>query len=328
MTAARPSIRTDASAAMARGRHCGAMNSALPAARPCHSGAMSWLRSIGAIAIALTAAVAVACGDSGEAPPADKPGPGDQTITFEHGGETRAYTVHAPPGYNGKDMLPLVVVMHFRPGTSAAIARTSGMNAKADKENFLVVYPQGLGDAYNALVCCGSEDDVGFIEEVVDRMTDLWKADPKRVYATGISNGADMSFKLAVETEGIFAAIAPVSGGFIGDTALRDAAYKPKTPVSVITFLGGEDRVAAQLGQGIDTWGQRLGCASQPVAQTLPKGITLTAGKCGDGSDLQVYRLPEMSHAWPGGGPAAMVDSNAGISATDLMWEFFKTHTR
>ncbi|MEV0251268.1 PHB depolymerase family esterase [Nocardia sp. NPDC050712] len=289
---------------------------------------MSWLRSIGAIAVALTAVVAVACGDSEEAPPADKPGPGDQTVTFESGGKTRAYTVHAPPGYDGATALPLVVVLHFRPGTSAAIAQSSGMNAKADQENFLVVYPQGLNDAYNALVCCGSEDDVGFIEQVVERMTELWKADPKRVYATGISNGADMAFKLAVEVPGVFAAIAPVSGGFIGDVAFKDETYKPKTPVSVITFLGGKDRAVAQLGQGIETWRQRLGCTVQPVAQTLPQGITLTAGKCGDGSDLQVYRLPEMGHAWPGGTRGVLVDGSAGISATDLLWDFFKNRAR
>ncbi|WP_194819682.1 PHB depolymerase family esterase [Nocardia sp. XZ_19_385] len=289
---------------------------------------MSWLRNIGAIAIALTAVVAVACGDSDPPPPADKPGPGDQTVDLEFDGKARAYTVHAPPGYDGKTALPVVVVMHYRPGTSAEIAQTSGMNAKADQENFLVVYPQGLNEAYNALVCCGSEDDVGFIKQVVARMTEQWKADPKRVYATGISNGADMSYKLAVEVPGTFAAIAPVSGGFIGDKALKDAAYKPATPVSVITFLGGKDRAAAQLGLGIETWQQRQGCAAEPVPQALPRGITLTAGKCADGSDVQVYKMPEMNHSWPGGQRGGLVDPAAGVSATDLMWEFFKTHTR
>ncbi|MFC9897446.1 alpha/beta hydrolase family esterase [Nocardia sp. NPDC127579] len=285
---------------------------------------------MGAITIALTAAATVACGGSGEpAPPADQPTPGDQSVTFESGGKTRSYTVHAPPGYDGKTALPLVVVMHYRPGTAADAAQTSGMNAKADLENFLVVYPQGLNDAYNALICCGTEDDVGFIRAVVTRMREYWKADPKRVYATGISNGADMSFKLAVEAPGLFAAIAPVSGGFTGDIALRDPAYKPRTPVSVITFLGGKDRVAGQLGAGIDAWQLRLGCAVAPVPQQipLPRGITLTAGACADGSEVRVYRLPEMGHAWPGTERGGLVDPNAGLNATDLMWEFFRAHT-
>ncbi|MGW0250365.1 alpha/beta hydrolase family esterase [Nocardia goodfellowii] len=297
---------------------------------------MSWLRGIGAIAIVLTAVAAVSCRDSGgehkpststAAPPVDKPGPGDHTVTLGFAGKARTYTVHAPPGYDGSTALPLVVVMHYRPGTSAEIAQTTGMNAKADQENFLVVYPQGLNDAYNALVCCGSEDDVGFIGQVVTRMTDLWKADPKRVYATGISNGADMSYKLAVELPATFKAIAPVSGGFIGDRALRDTAYKPAAPVSVITFLGGKDRAAAQLGLGVDTWRQRQGCAADPVPQEFPRGITLTAGKCADGSDLHVYKLPEMGHSWPGAQRGGLVDPGAGLNATDLIWEFFQTRT-
>ncbi|UQX00790.1 hypothetical protein [Streptomyces sp. RerS4] len=59
-------------------------------------------------------------------------------------------------------------------------------------------------------------------------LVDTWKADPRRIYATGISNGADMSFKLAVELPGTPAAIAPVSGGCIG-TAAENPAYVPKT---------------------------------------------------------------------------------------------------
>ncbi|MFD6463645.1 hypothetical protein ACFWFG_37280, partial [Streptomyces roseolus] len=108
---------------------------------------MSWLRSIGAVAIALTAVAAVACGAS-DKPPADKPAPGDQTVELEFGGKTRAYTVHAPPGYDGHSALPVVVVLHYRPGTSADAAQTSGMNIKADQENFLAVYPQGLDQSY------------------------------------------------------------------------------------------------------------------------------------------------------------------------------------
>ncbi|MEU8901519.1 PHB depolymerase family esterase [Nocardia sp. NPDC048505] len=290
---------------------------------------MSWLRSIGAIAIALTAVLTVACGESGqESPPADRPAPGEHTVEFEFDGKTRNYVVHAPPGYDGRTALPLVVVMHYRPGTAAEVAQTSGMNAKADKENFLVAYPQGLNDAFNALVCCGSEDDVGFITRVVERMTEYWKADPKRVYATGISNGADMSFKLAVEVPGTFAAIAPVSGGFIGDRASKEASYKPSTPVSVLSFLGGKDRVAAQLSAGITAWEQRLGCSSAPVPRELPRGITLTAGTCGDGSEVQVYRLPDMGHAWPGAARGGLSDPAAGIDATELMWEFFETRSR
>ncbi|HCU48726.1 MAG TPA: polyhydroxybutyrate depolymerase, partial [Micromonosporaceae bacterium] len=117
------------------------------------------------------------------------PAPGDQPVSLQFGDKLRSFVVHAPPAYDGKSALPLVVAMHYYPGDSTGIATTSALNAKADKENFLVVYPQGHAGGYNALICCGSEDDVGFIKTIIERMVSKWKADPKRVYATGISNG-------------------------------------------------------------------------------------------------------------------------------------------
>lgn len=105
--------------------------------------------------------------------------------------------------------------MHPYPGTGDDVAQTSGLTAKADKENFLVAYPDGHNQGFNALICCGSEDDVGLLRTITDRFIDKWNVDPDRVYATGISNGGDMSFKAAAELHDIFAAITPVSGGYM-----------------------------------------------------------------------------------------------------------------
>ncbi|MFE4309709.1 hypothetical protein ACFRR6_27055 [Streptomyces sp. NPDC056891] len=80
-----------------------------------------------------------------------------------------------------------------------------------------------MHQGYNALVCCGGEDDVGCIGAMTKRLVGTWKADPRRLYATGISIGADMSFRIAVELPGTLAAITPVSGGYIG-TAARNPA--------------------------------------------------------------------------------------------------------
>lgn len=301
---------------------------------------MNRLSNIAVVVIALCAFGATACqGSSTEqsAPattatssvpppiPEVRPAPGDHRLELDFEGKRRSYVVHAPPGYDGSTALPLVVAMHFRPGNSSGIMMTSGLSAKADRENFLVVYPDGWNQAFNALICCGGENDVGFIKSVVEQMISKWKADPKRVYATGISNGGDMSYKLAVEAPDMFAAIAPVSGGFIGPKS-EEPAYKPSTPVSVITFIGGKDQYRERMNTGLDHWQRRLACT--PVGEPTPfaKGITLTTSKCGDGSDLYVYRLPEMGHSWPGAEMGALAEPMAGIRATDLLWDFFKTH--
>lgn len=259
---------------------------------------------------------------------AETPGPGDHRLSAQWQGRSRSFTVHAPPAYDGSRPLPLVVVMHAYPGDGREVAATSGMNAKADREGFLVLYPDGWAGGMNALICCGAEDDVGLIRDLVARMVARWHADPRRVYATGISNGADMSFKVAVELSDVFAAVAPVSGG-LGGRALADPAYRPARPVSVLTFIGGQDRYHHQFTAGLDAWRARLSCAAHPTARPRQyAGIRHTLDRCGDGSTLDVYDIAAMGHRWPGDADGGMTDPNAGVDATDLMWAFFREHTR
>ncbi|MFF3644688.1 alpha/beta hydrolase family esterase [Streptomyces sp. NPDC002564] len=275
-----------------------------------------------------------ACGsdDDKPAPPTgvpaatESPRPGDQEVTLSWKGARRVYAVHAPPGFTRAERLPLVIALHPYPGDGASAAAISGLSAKADEENFLVAYPDGLNKAFNALICCGSQDDVGFVRTLTHRLTGTWNADPRRVYATGISNGADMAYKLAVELPDTFAAIAPVSGGYLG-TDTESASYVPRTPVPVLTFLGGLDRSYAAMDAGIETWQRRLSCEPGKPAR-LGKKVTRTTARCGDGSEVVVYRLPGMGHSWPGGAGGGMADPEAGVDATDLMWEFFKSHIR
>ncbi|MFG2332770.1 alpha/beta hydrolase family esterase [Streptomyces sp. NPDC048604] len=293
---------------------------------------------ISALALLLTAAGCGANtddgGNGGEKPrkpsatqPAkETPRPGDQKVTMTWKGEQRVYTVHAPPGYSPAKRLPLVVVMHPYPADGAYAAQLTGFNAKADEEGFLVAYPDGVDQGYNALVCCGNEDDVGFIGSLTKRLVDTWKADPRRIYATGISNGGDMSFKLAVELPGTLAAIAPVSGGYIGAPA-QDPTYLPKTPVSVITFVGGADKYRPDFEQGIKSWSERLGCKARRPENVKGK-TTRTRAECRDKSVVTTYRLPDMGHNWPGSKDLTMGETTTGLDATDLIWEFFEAHPK
>ncbi|WP_093611482.1 alpha/beta hydrolase family esterase [Streptomyces indicus] len=257
--------------------------------------------------------------------PGVEPAPGDHTVTVKWKGKDRSYAVHAPPSYEKGAKLPLVIVMHPYPSTGTHVAKLSDMSTKADKENFLVVYPEGVNGGMNALVCCGGEDDVGFIRTVTKSLVDTWGADPQRTYATGISNGGDMSFKLAVELSDTFAAIAPVSGGYSGRITDPDS-YVPKSPVSVITFIGAEDKWYPTFNAGLTIWQERLKCKEQPPAK-LPQKITRTTAGCGDGSEVVAYRMPEMGHAWPQG-KSDMAEREAAVNATDLIWEFFKSHPK
>ncbi|GAA2092354.1 PHB depolymerase family esterase [Streptomyces albiaxialis] len=293
----------------------------------------SWL--ITALLCLLAPLGAAACGsDSGDAHEprrerAAKPGeprPGNQKADLTWKGKKRTYRVHAPPGYKPADALPLVIALHSFPGTGKEMSQLSGLDAKADKEKFLAVYPDGQSGGFNAFVCCGNEDDVGFVRQLVKEFTGDWGADRDRVYATGISNGGDLTLKLAVELPDTFAAVAPVSGGFIGE-APKDPSYAPKSPVSLITFLGGTDRYYGQFRNGMKTWHSRLECTPAPKHR-LPKGNSVTTADCADRSATAVYTLPAMGHAWPGARGADLADPQAGLRATDLLWKFFEKHPR
>jgi len=243
-------------------------------------------------------------------------------------GKQRTYTVHAPPGYLPTRLTPVVIVMHDRGGSATTMQQMTGLDAKADQVGFLVVYLDGVDGAFNALICCGNEDDVGYVKALVAQLIRDWHADPDRVYLTGISNGGDMTFRLAVEVPGTFAAIAPVSGGFIGTRASSEASFAPRSPVSIITFIGARDRFAAAFTEGIQTWQSRIRCP-RASSQALNGGqVTRTISRCPDGSEVVAYRVEPMSHAWPGGAAVGLGDPNAPINATDLLWQFFADHPR
>jgi polyhydroxybutyrate depolymerase len=279
-----------------------------------------------------------ACGGStpGTTPPASTspspsaptPAPGDHALTLASGGNTYKYLLHAPPGYTPDKRLPLVIVLHFYPGTGTQIRETTGFDPIADREGFLVAYPDGLSSGFNALICCGNTDDVGFLRALTAHLVERWQADPDRVYVTGISNGGDMSFRAAVEASDTFAAIGAVSGGYSGPLT-TPATFVPKRPVSVITFIGTSDRFYPTFTTGLDTWRQRLKCPPSAPG-TLPGGVagSVTKARCADGSDVDVYTVDRMGHVWPGAATGQLAGRDIALPASELIWAFFKAHPR
>ncbi|WP_326558303.1 alpha/beta hydrolase family esterase [Micromonospora sp. NBC_01796] len=260
--------------------------------------------------------------------PAVQPAPGKHRLTLDHDGVTRRYRVHAPTGYDRATPVPLVIALHPYPGEGLGLSQMIGLDDKAERENFLVAYPDGVNGGFNALVCCGSADDVGFLRALTEHLVDAWGVDPDRVYLTGISNGGDLSFRAAVEATGVFAAIGAVSGGYIGASAAK-TDYVPRSPVSVITFIGGQDRYAERFRTGVAAWRERLRCVpATPPPAPVAEAITLTRTRCADGSDVDVYVLDRMGHSWPGAKTGSIAAPEAGLVATDLLWEFFAAHPR
>jgi polyhydroxybutyrate depolymerase len=282
---------------------------------------------------------------------------GDPSVDIHVGGRDRSYLLHLPSPLPNRP-LPLVVVLHGGGGSAEDAARMTGFDAEADRQGFIVVYPEGTDrerpflDAFgkpglltwNAGSCCGyaqqeAIDDVGFIRAVVMQVIKDNAADPKRVYATGISNGGMLAYRLACEASDIFAAIAPVS-------AVQEvASCKPAQPVSVFHIHGAKDEnVPLKGGVGkkaldkedrkpvqetIDFWVKQDGCSVTVHSQE--PGVSMTNyGGCAAGSEVAFFLIQDGGHSWPGGQRmASFLDPpSKALDATFEIWRFFSTHSK
>jgi polyhydroxybutyrate depolymerase len=279
--------------------------------------------------------------------------PGDHTRTLQVDGRERSYLVHVPPKYDPKKPTPIVLILHGA-GTNAQImVRFCGMNKKADEAGFVAVYPNGTGTAglfltfnsggLSGKMAEGKPNDVAFVAKLLDDLATVVKLDPKRVFATGMSNGGMMCYRLASELSDRIAAIAPVSGTM----AIPD--YKPKRPVPVIHFHGTADNIVPFNGpkgtpkfltfrsveETIRLCAKANGCPETPIQEDLPdkaddgtKVRKKTYGPGKDGAEVVLVEIEGGGHTWPGQEPPVRFigKSTKDISANDLMWESFQKH--
>jgi polyhydroxybutyrate depolymerase len=253
--------------------------------------------------------------------------PGDQRITLTHDGIERVYEVHIPPGYTGTTRVPLVMTIHGAHNTIAMVKGWSLMNPVADANGFIVVYPQAV-DCWNTgfELCEAADDDVGFLTTVVADIQSHACIDAKRVYATGISNGAMMAQYLGCQEADVFAAV----GGIAGPNG---GGCNPSRAISVVYMHGTEDSTVGYSGaRGTVTgWATRNGCGSSPV-ETYNMGSTRceTYQGCREGVEVVFCTITGMGHCWPedsrcgpgGGSDFAVTD----FKASPFMWEFFERH--
>jgi len=283
---------------------------------------------------------------------AEELGPGDHDLALMAGERERTCLLHLPPGYNGKRLWPLVIVLHGGGGNATGAVGMTGFSEKADKEGFVVAYPNGSGRlktrllTWNSGNCCGyaldnGVDDVGFIRALIDELVKTRAVDPKRVYVTGMSNGGMMTHRLGCELSDKIAAIAPVAG------ALDVENCQPANPVSVIIFHGTADervlynggepirkadrhfRVDKSVAYAVSFWVKHDGCSETPKRSDKGSIRTEIYGGGKDGAEVVLYTVNGGGHAWPGGRAYLLgTEPTKEISATDLMWDFFMRHPK
>jgi polyhydroxybutyrate depolymerase len=272
-------------------------------------------------------------------------GPGDYREHMTVDGKDRAFNVHVPPSYDKTKPMPAVFMLHGITENADTFAQDTNMNAKADKEGFIAVYPEGNPLLKNTSHLAWNvpnwdifhpsrhADDVDFVGKVIDTVDHSLAVDPNRTYVAGFSNGGMLAQEVAAKNSDKVAAVAIVSA------ALSGKDKEPGNPVSVIDIHGTADTVVPY-----QNWDNSLHLVNmEPVAYTgtfwkKADGIsgdpTLSKGKGytvqdsvnkQTGVEVKQIGITGGIHTWPG----VNNDDNAdkSLEATDEIWDFFSHHT-
>lgn len=261
---------------------------------------------------------------------ADPPRPLTEVVEITVAGRLRAYVLHLPAGL-GDDPVPLVLDFHGLTATPGWQEEVSGFRVKADEEGFVVAQPSA-DLAANAWDTLEGSDDVAFVRALVADVTARVSIDPERIYAVGFSAGGGMANRLACDAADLLAAMGSVAGAHFGS-----ARCDPVRPMPIIAFHGDADIVVPYDGFGLlpgvvewaEAWRDRNGCATDAVSASVTDDVSLeTWDNCEGGAAVRLYTVAGGGHGWPGTlDPKRTGDTTAEVSATDLIWEFFVTHS-
>jgi polyhydroxybutyrate depolymerase len=236
------------------------------------------------------------------------------------GGRDRSFLVYAPTSYTGSARVPVVFDFHGLSGNSMQQKNLSRWDRLADTQGFIVVYPQGVGNSWNAGGCCGDSmsmmvDDVAFVRAIITNLNTDACIDTKRVYSSGCSNGGGMSFRLACEASDVIAGVAPVDFDCI--LGNRCSTCAPTRPVSVVQFRGTGDTLVPIAGAqpNFTRWGQINMCTG--TAQDLPANMSCeTYPMCGSGAETILCTVQNGTHC----------GSYQSFMIPAVAWEVLKNH--
>jgi len=270
------------------------------------------------------------------------------------GGLERIYLVHVPSSYRKGTPTPLVIAFHGGGGDGEGMERLTHINDVSDSAGFIAVYPDGIERNWNdgRPEINPGVDDVGFVRDLLKQLESDYSIDAKRVYATGISNGGFMSYRLALDLDGTFAAVAPVGA------LMTEQLYgkpPPASPVSVLVVMGKDDPFVPWSGGDVtaglrkrgtvvsteatvEYWLKADGCAATAAISELPDSdpsdgtrarVELYGGGR-EGTAVELIAVEGGGHTWPGGlqylGERTIGKTSRDFDASEVIWDFFKQH--
>lgn len=242
--------------------------------------------------------------------------PGAFNDVIFSGERERRFRVHIPPGYNPAVPMALLLNFHGGGGNARDHEEVSGMSALADTAGFIVVYPQawthGSSQPRWYTAFAAENWDVQFVRDLLDHLEGRLNIDPRRIYATGFSNGATFTDRLSCELSERLAAVASCSGGY----ADPEAACQPVRAVPGIILQGTRDHAVYEGPNWVPPWVSRNGCAATPAVVEQEDVTCRTWTDCPAGAMVTLCAVAGAGHEW----------FKEPLDANEVMWEFFVAH--
>lgn len=257
-----------------------------------------------------------------------------------HDGVERQYILHVPASYDPATPVPLVVNFHGGCMDAASQQAAMDMRPQADDSNFILVYPEGLGEqGANCQIWNSgpyqdptqnktSTDDLGFSEALVQHLSSSYSIDQDRVYATGFSNGGFMAYALACYKSDIFAAVAPIAAMMQDEELNTNGASpnpcSPTHPTPLIHLHGDADaQVNVAFGEtAVEYWrthNQTTDTSTTTVTDS--SGTTIERhSSTGGTAPVEYYRIVGGSH------DTFSDISYEGANSAQLIWDFLSQH--
>ena len=272
----------------------------------------------------------------------------------------RVYYVYRPKGKpNGP--YPVVLVLHGGGGQALGMRRV-GFEPPADDRGFAVLYPEGHNRGWNdgrlgTRIERRAEgvDDVAFFRALIDRLIADKVADPARIYATGVSNGGFMSYRIGCDLAGRVAALAPVVANMPAD---RMELCRPARPIPVFIINGTKDSLVpwdggavaknsnggmvVSVDKTLELWRRLDGCEGAPAERLLPdkdpddrtRTTEFVWSRCAAGVEVRLYRVEGGGHGWHGSPErlnrattALLGPISNDFSGAEEIWRFFSRYS-
>ncbi|TVR80299.1 MAG: T9SS C-terminal target domain-containing protein [Chitinophagaceae bacterium] len=263
--------------------------------------------------------------------------------SLEHNQINRTYSIYIPATYDGIEAVPLVFNLHGYTSNSAQQELYTNFKPIADTANFILVHPNGTSESgaqfWNVGFFPSNVDDVGFLETLIDTISENYNIDLDRVFSTGMSNGGFMSYLLACESDR-FTAVASVTGSM---TQLNYDNCNTVKPIPAMQIHGTNDPTVPYEGTQqflhvdsvVSFWVNHNNCDDEPVIIDIDNispndgtnTIHYTYSGGDEGSSVELYKVINGGHTWPGA-PFSIGPTSQDFNASKVIWEFFSKYPK